>query len=73
MRIVDRDGRRRREGKDDNGQAVTLFLGWESKEAHIKFRDTKLFEENIGLLREKHGGVTMVSFLTWYLELLVLI
>jgi len=47
--------------KDDTekSNAVVLLIGWESKEVHLKFRDTALFKENIGLLREKNGGAEM--------------
>ena len=62
----------RREGKNDNGQAVVLCVAWASKEAHLKFRDAELFKENIWLLREKQGGVVMVGFLASYIEVRVL-
>ena len=38
------------------GSAVVAMLGWDSKEAHLAFRETELFKENIWLLREKTGG-----------------
>ncbi|KAH7400081.1 hypothetical protein BKA64DRAFT_707761 [Cadophora sp. MPI-SDFR-AT-0126] len=41
------------------GRATVLLVGWESKEAHMKFRETEVFEKNIGLLREGMGGVEM--------------
>jgi len=53
------------------GRALVLLLGWESKEAHIKFRDTELFKKNIGLLREKNGGAEMVSFALWMLGVML--
>jgi len=43
------------------GKATVLLIGWESKEAHMRFRETDVFEKNIGLLREGMGGVEMVS------------
>jgi len=54
------------QGKDDvkEGKAVVLLIGWKSKELHMKFRETDTFKENIHLLREKTGGVEMVSFET---------
>lgn len=39
------------------GDAIVVMLGWDSRDAHLKFRETDLFKENIGLLREKNGGV----------------
>ncbi|KAH6690233.1 hypothetical protein BKA61DRAFT_684526 [Leptodontidium sp. MPI-SDFR-AT-0119] len=46
------------------GKVTVLLIGWESKEAHMEFRETETFAENIGLLREGMGGVEMfhVSF-----------
>ncbi|CAG8974557.1 hypothetical protein HYALB_00005830 [Hymenoscyphus albidus] len=41
------------------GKAVVLVIGWESKEAHMQFRETELFKETLGLLREGTGGVEM--------------
>ncbi|KAH7364654.1 hypothetical protein BKA65DRAFT_447702 [Rhexocercosporidium sp. MPI-PUGE-AT-0058] len=41
------------------GKAVVLVIGWESKEAHMAFRETEVFEKSIGLLREGMGGVEM--------------
>ncbi|CAG8959812.1 hypothetical protein HYFRA_00001720 [Hymenoscyphus fraxineus] len=41
------------------GRAVVLVIGWESKEAHMQFRETEVFKGNIGLLREGVGGVEM--------------
>lgn len=40
----------------DGGKVVVGFLGWESKEAHLAFRETELFKENIGLLRGNNRG-----------------
>jgi hypothetical protein len=37
------------------------LCSWESKALHLEFRDTALFKENIGLLREKNGGAELVS------------
>ncbi|KAG4426563.1 hypothetical protein IFR04_000445 [Cadophora malorum] len=41
------------------GKATVLLIGWESKEAHMRFRESDVFEKNIGLLREGMGGVEM--------------
>jgi hypothetical protein len=38
------------------GEAVVGMVGWDSVEAHMEFRETDLFKENIGLLREKTSG-----------------
>ncbi len=44
------------------GNAVLLCIGWESKEAHMRFRETEAFKNNIYLLREKTSGAEMVRF-----------
>ncbi|KAH8602814.1 hypothetical protein B0O99DRAFT_604388 [Bisporella sp. PMI_857] len=51
---------RRRSGDGAEGPAVVLLIGWESKEAHLRFRETPLFAEHVGLLRKGNGGVEMV-------------
>ncbi|CAL3968821.1 unnamed protein product [Diplocarpon coronariae] len=38
------------------GKAVVLLIGWDSKEAHLKFMETETFSKNIGLLREGMKG-----------------
>ena len=45
-------------GKEDvkPGSAIVGMLGWDSKDAHLAFRETELFKKNIGLLRENNGG-----------------
>ena len=50
------------QGKEDvkEGKAVVLLIGWESKELHMKFRETDTFKENIHYLREKTGGAEVV-------------
>jgi hypothetical protein len=47
------------EAKGKEGKAVTALLGWRSKEDHLKFRETELFKENIGLMREKTRGAAL--------------
>jgi len=50
------------QGSGANGsQAVVLLIGWESKDAHMRFRETETFKKYVGLLREKNGGAEMVS------------
>jgi len=50
-------------GDVEKSSAIALMIGWESKEMHLKFRDSDLFKENIGLLREKNSGVEMFHVL----------
>ncbi|TVY37514.1 hypothetical protein LSUB1_G003464 [Lachnellula subtilissima] len=51
------------EGK---GRAVRLCIGWTSKEAHMEFRETQFFKDNIALLREGVGSAEVhhVAFKT---------
>ena len=39
-------------GSGKKGKAFVGFIGWESVEAHKKFRETKAFNDNIHLIRE---------------------
>ncbi|PNS21880.1 hypothetical protein CAC42_478 [Sphaceloma murrayae] len=44
------------EGK---GKALKLLIGWESVDAHMKFRETEAFQKNVGLFREVPKAVEM--------------
>lgn len=47
--------------EEGKGSAVVLCLGWESKDAHLRFRDeSSVFQENIWLLREGNKGAEVV-------------
>jgi hypothetical protein len=52
---------KKEDGKEE-GSACKLFIGWETVEDHMKFRETELFKENVPLLRTANEGVEMVSF-----------
>ena len=41
-----------REGVEGKAKALTGVIGWDSVEAHMKFREHPAFKENAGLLRE---------------------
>lgn len=45
------------EYKGKKGKAYVGVLGWESVEAHTKFRETQTFKDNIHLLREDPLGM----------------
>ena len=45
------------EYKGKKGKAYVSTIGWESVQAHMTFRETAAFKENIGLIREKPLGV----------------
>jgi hypothetical protein len=51
----------KKDGSGREGNAVVLWIGWDSKEMHMKFRETDLFKENIQLLRVENNGAEMVS------------
>ncbi|KAI9053686.1 hypothetical protein LZ554_002639 [Drepanopeziza brunnea f. sp. 'monogermtubi'] len=44
----------------DKGKAVVLLIGWDSVEAHTKFRETEGFQKNIGLLEDGAKGAEVV-------------
>ncbi|KAK1675498.1 hypothetical protein BDP55DRAFT_552337 [Colletotrichum godetiae] len=44
------------------GNLLAAFIGWPSVDAHMKFRDTVPFKENIGILREMEGIVKLGVF-----------
>lgn len=46
-------------GAGSKGKAYMLAIGWQSKEAHMAFRETETFKNNIGLLREGPKGAEM--------------
>ncbi|KAF7952787.1 hypothetical protein EAE96_006013 [Botrytis aclada] len=45
--------------EEEKGSALVLMLGWESKEAHMAFRETKEFADTIGYLRKGTSGADM--------------
>lgn len=47
------------EYKGVKGKAAVLAIGWTSKEAHMAFRETQTFKENIGLLRGEAKAIEM--------------
>ena len=53
-------------GPGKKGKAFAAFLGWDSVEAHKKFRETDTFKDNIHLLRE--GPVALEVHHTVFVE-----
>lgn len=47
------------EYKGVKGKAAVAAIGWTSKEAHMAFRETQTFRENIGLLRGEAKAIEM--------------
>ncbi|KAI8997939.1 hypothetical protein BC832DRAFT_595383 [Gaertneriomyces semiglobifer] len=44
------------------GSILVALIGWPSVEAHMKFRDTEVFKENVHLLRGWEGNLAMTMF-----------
>jgi len=47
------------EYKGVKGKAAVIAIGWTNKEAHLAFRETQTFRENIGLLRGEAKAIEM--------------
>ncbi len=45
------------EYKEKKGKAYVTLLGWESVEAHMKFRETQAFKDHAHLIREDPLGL----------------
>ena len=43
------------EGK--KSKPFTIFIGWESVDAHMKYRETEHFKQTIGFMREGLKGI----------------
>lgn len=41
------------------GKVILMAIGWQSLEAHMAFRDTAAFKENVGLLRDGPKALAM--------------
>ena len=44
------------------GSLLIAFIGWDSVEAHERFRETEAFKENVGLITGMEGLLKMVAF-----------
>ncbi|KAJ8060115.1 hypothetical protein OCU04_010469 [Sclerotinia nivalis] len=44
------------------GSILTAFIGWPSIDAHMKFRETEEFKDNVGLVTEMDGLVKLITF-----------
>lgn len=45
------------EYEGEKAKAFAIFVGWDSVDAHMKYRDTQAFKESIQSLREGLKGV----------------
>lgn len=48
--------------EEQTGSVLAVFIGWTSIDAHMKFRETEVFQENVGLIRGMEGVVKLVLF-----------
>jgi hypothetical protein len=48
--------------KGQTGSVLTAFIGWPNIDAHLKFRETEDFKENVDLLRGMEGLVKVAMF-----------
>jgi hypothetical protein len=51
--------------RGEEGQVApifTAFIGWPSIDAHMKFRETAAFKENVDLIRGMEGMVKLAMF-----------
>ncbi|KFY57237.1 hypothetical protein V496_06511 [Pseudogymnoascus sp. VKM F-4515 (FW-2607)] len=44
------------------GSVLAAFIGWTSIDAHMEFRETEAFKDNVGLLRRMDGVVKLAMF-----------
>ena len=44
------------------GSLLTALIGWPSVDAHMKFRETDVFKDNVGLIRSLEGLVKLTMF-----------
>ncbi len=44
------------------GSILTAFIGWPSIDAHMKFRETSAFKENVDLIRSMEGIIKLATF-----------
>jgi hypothetical protein len=52
-----------RGGKEGQlGTILVAFIGWPSIDAHMKFRETEAFKENVNLLRSMEGMLKLAMF-----------
>lgn len=52
-----------RDGEEgQKGSILTLMIGWPSIDAHMQFRETDMFKNNIHLLRGIEGVIKMTMF-----------
>ena len=48
--------------KDQNGSLFIAFIGWPTVDAHMKFRDTTEFKDNVKLLTEIEDMISLNMF-----------
>ena len=56
------------EFEDGKGRAVVLVIGWRSIEDHLAFKETKLYEESIPLLRTDEAAKVDVHHVKFFMH-----
>lgn len=49
-------------GGHETGCVLVAFIGWPSIDAHMRFRETQVFKDNVGLLRDMEGMIKLAMF-----------
>ncbi|KAF7887796.1 hypothetical protein EAF00_010090 [Botryotinia globosa] len=57
--VIEKIAKKKEAMEEEKGRALILMLGWETKEAHMAFRETKEFADSIGFLRKGTSGADM--------------
>jgi hypothetical protein len=59
---VERDYPVRGGEEGQKGSLLTALIGWPSVDAHMRFRETDVFKDNVGLIRSLGGLVKLAMF-----------
>ncbi|TGO47590.1 hypothetical protein BCON_0271g00110 [Botryotinia convoluta] len=57
--VIEKIAKNKEAMEEEKGRALVIMIGWENKEAHMAFRETKEFADNIGYLRKGTSGADM--------------
>ncbi|TEY42761.1 hypothetical protein BOTCAL_0383g00010 [Botryotinia calthae] len=57
--VIEKIAKNKEAKEEEKGRALVLMIGWESKEAHMAFRETKQFADSIVYLRKGTSGADM--------------
>ncbi|KAK6604388.1 hypothetical protein H4I95_06291 [Botrytis cinerea] len=57
--VIEKIAKNKEAKEEEKGRALVIMIGWESKEAHLAFRETKEFAESTVFLRKGTSGADM--------------